>query len=166
MFIHLASNYTSVCCSGTFTSVDFFALRLTVSTGTVNGLIFYFDVLGLAAEMLFRGSSLQFLVVFISLLNLNLGFPLCLYDGMSDVVETGLQFVFPVYLWLLVALLIILSRYSVKLSSIISHNSVQVLATLFFLSYSKLLRTVMSIMISAPLKSGHANSTVVTDTTV
>ena len=143
-----------------------FVLQLTVSKGTVNGVIFYFDVLGLTAETLFRGSSLQFLVVFISLLNLNLGFPLCLYDGMSDAVKTGLQFVFPVYLWMLVMLLIIVSRYSMKLSSIISHSSVQVLATLLYLSYSKLLRTVMSIMTSAPLKSGHANSTVVMDTTV
>ena len=85
---------------------------------------------------------------------------------MSAARKTGLQFAFPVYLWTLVAVLIILSRYSVKLSSIISASSVQVLATLFFLSYSKLLRTAMSIMISASLKSGNANSTVVTDTTV
>ena len=143
-----------------------FLLRLTVSTGTINGLILYSNVLDLTAEMLFRGSSLRFLVIFISLLNLNLGFPLCFYDGMSTAVKAGLQFIFPVYLWTLVAVLITLSRYSVKLSSIISGSSVQVLATLIFLSYSKLLRAAMSIMISASFKSGNANSTVVTDTTV
>ena len=125
-----------------------FALRLTVATGTVNGIIFYANTLSLVLDKLMEGSrgSLQTpQVVIISLLNLDLGFPLCLYNGMTTAAKVGFQFVFPIYLWSIVIGMIVMSKYSIKLSNFISNSSVQVLATLLYLPFAKLLRTVIDI---------------------
>lgn len=136
--------------------VILFISRLTVASGIVNGGIFYANVLGLVIEKLTESATANhvilwkkyvFKIVFVvvSLLNLNLGFPLCFYEGMSPSVKVGLQFVFPVYLWCLVLALVIISRHSTRVSNLISNSSVQVLATLFYLSFSKLLQTVITI---------------------
>ena len=127
-----------------------FALRITVATGTINGLIFYVNVLGLVLEKLTEdrvhiSNYVAFVRVFISLLNLDLGFPLCFYEGMTMAGKVGFQFLFPVYLWSIVVMLILLSKCSIRLSRLISRSSVQVLATLFYLSAAKILNTVIII---------------------
>ena len=122
--------------------VALFALNLTVATGTINGAIFYANILNLSMDVFSPGNTkfnLSPLRIIISLLNLNLGFPVCLYEGMTTSSKAGFQFVFPVYLWAIVLGLIIASRYSVRLSNAISRSSVQVLATLFYLSFSKII---------------------------
>ena len=93
-----------------------FALRLTVDKGTVNGLIFYANIFGINARFFLRDGKLQFLLIFISLVNLELGFPVCFYNGMNDIVKTGLQFVFPIYIWSIVIIIILASRYSTRVS--------------------------------------------------
>ena len=80
----------------------------------------------------------QFLIIFILLVNLELDFPVCFYNGM-DIVKTGLQFAFPIYIWSIVIFIILASRCSTRVSRLTSWSSVQVLATLIHLSYSKLL---------------------------
>ena len=81
----------------------------------------------------------------ISLLNLNVGFPLCFYEGMTMAVKVGLQFVFPVCIWGIAFGLIVLSKYSTKVSKYTSGSSVQVLATLFHLSFAKVFWAVVMI---------------------
>ena len=54
--------------------------------------------------------------------------------------KVWLQFVFPLYIWFLVTVIIISSRYSKRAAKLFGVNAVQVLATLFLLSYAKLLR--------------------------
>ena len=138
--------------AGPFLVFLLFALRITVATGTINGLIFYANVLGLVLEKLTddRGEEntyyVEFVRVFFSLLNLDLGFPLCFFKGMTTAHKVGLQFLFPVYLWSIVIILILLSKYSIKLSEAIPKSSVRVLATLFYLSFSKVLNTVIIII--------------------
>lgn len=65
---------------------------------------------------------------------------------MTPTVKAGLQFLFPVYLWGIVLALIVASRFSVRLSNIISRSSVQVLATLFYLSFSKIIVSAIYIL--------------------
>jgi len=50
-----------------------------------------------------------------------------------------LQFVFPVYIWMITAVIIVVAHYSSTGARFFSSNSVKVLATLFLLSYTKLL---------------------------
>ena len=132
-----------------------FALRITVATGAINGLIFYANVLGLVLDQLTDGKVQNYYTsivrVFIFLLNLDLGFPLCFYEEMTMAGKVGFQFLFPVYLWSIVVMLILLSKCSVRLSELISKSSVQVLATLFYLSFSKLLSTVIVIFSSSTI---------------
>ena len=142
--------------AGLLLVVLLFALRLTVATGTINGLIFYANILDLSMDVFSQGIT-KFHVgplrIIISLINLNLGFPLCLYDGMTTAAKAGLQFVFPVYLWSIVVSLIIAARYSTRLSNVISQSSVQVLATLFYLSFSKLVQAMVYIVSSSTMFS-------------
>jgi len=124
-----------------------FMLRLTVILGTINGLIFFCNVMSINEEVFFNMniSRFTFLRVFVSTVNLDLGFEICFYDGMSQIVKTGLQFVFPVYLWLLILVIVYLSRYSHCFRAKVSNEALPVLATLMFLSYSKVLRTSITV---------------------
>ena len=138
--------------AGLFLVIILFALRLTVATGTINGVIFYANILDLSMNVLSLKNTqfhLSPLRIIISLLNLNLGFPLCLYDGMTTAGKAGFQFVFPIYLWSIALGLIIASKFSLRLSNVISDFSVQVLATLFYLSFSKLIHATIYIFSSS-----------------
>ena len=134
-----------------------YALRLTLTTGTLNGIIFYAQAAngGLTGLLLLHSGNIvltvagKFVDGFLSILNLNLGFPLCLYDGMTELLKTGLSLVFPIYLLIIVVILIILSRYSIWLSNRISHSSVQVLVTVVHLSFSKLLKAIIDVFTPA-----------------
>ena len=53
--------------------------------------------------------------------------------------KTWLQFVFPVYIWALVGLIIVVGRFSQKFANLLGNNPISVLATLILLSYAKLL---------------------------
>ena len=120
-------------------------LNLTVSQGTINGLIFYANIVCTEQTVLFSSRTYEgFLSVFIAWVNLDLGFETCFFDGMDAYTKAWLQFVFPVYVWVIALFIIILSHYSIRASKLFGNNSVPVLATLILLSYSKLLRAVIS----------------------
>ena len=87
--------------------------------------------------------------MFISWLNLNLGFPLCFYNGMTELWKAGLCLVFPFYLLLIVGILIVLSHFSTKVSNRLSHSSIQVLVTVVHLSFTKLLQAVIDVFSSS-----------------
>ena len=131
-----------------------YALRLTLTTGTLNGIIFYAHmancgIIDLLSLQLYQEPYSKFCLIFLSTLNLNLGFPLCFYDGMTELWKAGLSLLFPLYLLSIVVVLIILSRFSLKLASIIAHSSVQVLVTVIHLSFSKLLLAIINVFTSA-----------------
>ena len=121
--------------------------NLTVSTGTLNGLIFYANIIRANHAVFFPlgkpDTISSFLSVFIAWLNLDLGVEVCLFQGMDASIRTWLQFVFPMYIWILVALMICVSRYSTTIARLSGSNTVSVLATLFLLAYAKLLRTLI-----------------------
>ena len=118
-------------------------LQLTVATGTMNGLIFYANVIQASRSIFFNPGDTNILTVFIAWMNLDLGIETCFYDGMSVYVFTWLQFLFPFYVWFLIFLIIKLSHYSRQIARIFGTNPVSVLATLFLLSYSKILRAII-----------------------
>ena len=84
--------------------------------------------------------------VFISLANLDLGIKTCFYSGMGDYAKMWLQLGFPFYLIFIAALLIITGRYSNIIQRLTAHRALPVLATLFLLSYTKILRTVCNVL--------------------
>ena len=135
-----------------------FFLNLTVTQGTLYGLIFCANIIQVNSSIFFRQSILPSLQVIVSFVNLDFGVPLCFYDGMDDVDKAGLQFVFPAYLLILTLTVIVVCHYCLQRSPttstssclyrfpiIIGERAVGVLCTLIYLSYSKLLRTVIDI---------------------
>ena len=121
-----------------------FVLRLTVTEGSINGLIFYMNVLKMNQALLLPGNETNFLSVFTAWMNLDLGIDLCFYDGMDSIAKTFLQFVFPAYIWLLVILVIVLAKRFRFISNLVGQRAVQVLATLLLLSYTKLQRVIVT----------------------
>ena len=137
--------------AGVMLVVVLYSCNLTVARGTINGLIFYANVIRINQAIFFPPTSTgslshvigKILTVFIAWLNLDFGIETCFYDGMNGYAKTWLQFVFPVYIWLLASFVIFASRYSSFLQKV-SSNAVPVLATLLLLSYAKLQRTIIT----------------------
>ena len=121
-------------------------LNLTMSVGTINGLIFYANVVKIYEHIFFPKGPITLLSLFISWLNLDLGIETCFIDGMGSCTKTWLQFIFPGYVWFLLILIIILSRYSSKVVQIVGRQVIPVLATIILLSYNKLIRTVFLVL--------------------
>ena len=126
------------------------AFNLTVTQGMINGLIFYANIIWTYQGLLFPQQPnananvlnlITFEKTFIAWLNLDLGIETCFLDGLTTFWKTWLQYVFPTYT---AGLFFIGLRYSSKLSKLFGSRSVPTLATLFFLSYTKLLRTIVT----------------------
>ena len=116
------------------------ALNMTVAVGTLNGLIFYANVVYANKSILFPFQEINFITVFISWLNLDLGIDTCYFPGMDTYIKTWLQLALPAYVIFLVILVIVISTYSTKFSNLIGKKDpMATLATLVLLSYAKLL---------------------------
>ena len=134
-------------------------LDLTVTTGTINGLILYANIIWANQSVLFppqdqTSTLLKFLKVFIAWLNLDLGIETCFIQHLDGYWKTWLQFVFPGYIWLIAGLIILTAHYSTRATKILGNNSVSVLATLFLLAYAKLLRTILIVLDITVLDKG------------
>ena len=114
--------------------------KLTVATGTLSGLVFYANIVGVNLPIFLPVGSNDALSVFIAWLNLDFGIESCFYDGMDAYSKTWLQFVFPIYIWVLVGLIILICHCSQRFANLLGSNPVSVLATLILLSYTKILR--------------------------
>ena len=120
-------------------------LNLTVATGTIHGLIFYANILTANHSLFLSHSTSNFLTVFISWLNLDLGIETCFYDGMDSYGKFLLQLAFPTYVFVLIGTTIVLCEVSKKFATLLSNrNPVAALCTLILLSYSKLIRTIIT----------------------
>ena len=122
-------------------------LNLTVSVGTINGLLFTANTIKLY-QPVFLGNQIPipFFNQIISWLNLDFGIKICFYNGMDRYVKEWLQFVFPFYVWAIIIVIILICRVSSKASKLVGTNAVPVLATLLLLSYTKLLRTIVAVL--------------------
>ena len=126
-------------------------LNLTVAIGTLNAIIFYANIVIANKSTLFP-SRVSFASVFISWLNFDLGFDVCIFDGMDKYTKTWLQLAFPAYIIILVAMIIVLSYYFSAFGRLVGKKDpVATLATLILLSYTKLLQTIITAFSSATL---------------
>ncbi len=129
-------------------------LNLTVADGTINGLVFYANIVAANETLFFPSDSntyLDLLKVFIAWINLDFGIESCFYDGMDAYAKTWLQYVFPLYIWALIGLVFVVAHFSPRASKMLGSNPVAVLATLLLLSYAKVLRTIIESFSSATL---------------
>ena len=121
-----------------------FALRMTMATGTIAGLIFYANLFNVNSFTFFGYKEVEWLKVFIAMLNLELGFPICLYDGFNELNRAYLSFIFPIYLWTIGLVLVIAARFSSRVANWTARTAIPVLVTLIHISFFKLLRSVVN----------------------
>ena len=126
--------------AGILLVIILFIFDLTVTNGDVNAFLLYTNVIGINAAVILPSNKLIYILI--SLGNLDLGIETCFYNGMDDYAKVWLQLVFPVYLIMIAITLIITSRYSIRIQRLTARRALPMLATLFLLSYTKVLCTV------------------------
>ena len=145
---HYCSNYwlflhIPIAILGVLLVILLTVLNITIAEGTLSGLIFYCNVIWNNDSLYFPGENITFttdmLKMFLSLINLDNKISLCFFDGMDAYSKIWLQFGFPLYLWLITAILVFLGG---RCSCIVRRNMVKVMATLILLSYAGLLTSV------------------------
>ena len=139
--------------SGVVLVVIILVLNLTVAVGTLNGLIFYANIMA-ANNITFCPLSKQNVFsVFIAWLNLELGLDTCFYKGLDTYSKVWLQFAFPAYLIAVPFVIIIMSKYSSRFAKLIGkRNPIATLATLVLLSYMKFLCNIIDVFSVADLR--------------
>ena len=131
--------------AGVVLVIMLFIFNLTVTDGIINTLIFYVNIISINySQFCFDSHSPD--CVILSLLNLDLGIDTCFYDGMDGHAKMWLQLAFPSYLMIIAFALTVGSRYSSKLQRLTANRVLKVLATLFLLSYTKVLSTVCQVL--------------------
>ena len=148
--------------SGVVLVVLLFLFNCTVTMGTINCLILYANVVGPSILHIMPhndngGYFKKFLFVFIDWLNLDLGIETCFYDGMDTYAKTWLELLFPLWIFFLVGIIIIVSRCSSKVAQISKRNAVPVLATLILLLYTNFLQCVIEIFSYTQLDTEQSN---------
>ena len=128
-------------------------LNLTTAVGTLNGLIFYINIVASNNITYNHMSKPNVFSVFIAWLNLELGLDTCFYNGLDSYSKAWLQFVFPAYLIILLIIVILMSKYSSRFAKLIGkRNPIATLTTVILLSYMKLLRNTKDIFSVAVLR--------------
>ena len=138
------------------------ALNMTVAVGTLNGILFYANIVAANADTYFLPfTTPDFITVFISWLNLDIGFDVCFLDSklyFDEVFKALLQLAFPSYVIVLVIIVIVASECSSKFAKIIGKgNPITVLATMMLLSYAKLINAVLTSFCSLYLQPAYSS---------
>ena len=119
-------------------------LNMTVAVGTLNGIIFYANIVAADVSTLLSSTTTRFTTVFVSWLNLDIGIDTCFFEGMDTYWKALLQLAFPIYLVFLVLLIVLLSQLSDRFARLIGRkNPVATSGTIILLSYTKFLQTVL-----------------------
>ena len=131
--------------AGAFLVIFLTLFNLTITEGTIGGLLFYANLVHSNNKYFFPGgfgvSNTNLFRIFIAWLNLDFGFEVCFYIGMDAYQKVWLEFAFLFYLLLLGLLIILTSRRYVAMTRLVGRNVVNVLSTIIVFSYSKLIRT-------------------------
>ena len=86
-------------------------------------------------------------MILISLLNLDLGFELCFYDGMTEYAELWLQLIFPVYLILLTSLALLIRRHIKCVKQWTMYNGNTPLAIILLMSSNKIITACQNLLL-------------------
>ncbi len=123
--------------SGLCTMVLLSVLRISIAEGYLNGVLFYSNVIDLFA-VFFVPTNTYYIVVFVPLfwISQNLGIPACFFNGMTTLDAYALKFAYIAYLFVLMALASLLSRF-VQLPTSIGYTTPTSTTILhYYISYS------------------------------
>ena len=129
--------------------------NLTISQGGANPVMFYANVIHVNDTFFFEQKHPNPLSVFVSWFNLDFGYGTCFYDGMDATAKAWLQFVFPLYLWVMISIVFVASEKSPKFVRIMGRNTHSVILTLLHLSFFKLYRATVAVLLYTDLQNGN-----------
>jgi predicted outer membrane repeat protein len=122
--------------------IGILAINFTVAVGTINGFIFYANIVDVYDSIFLPISTSSFPVLIIEWLNLDPGIDVCFIKGIDLYWHTWLRLVFPAYIIFIVIVIILISDRSLRFSKLIAKkNPIATLATLVFLSFTNVLET-------------------------
>ena len=126
---------------GILTIVTITYLNITITTGLINGAIFYSNIVSIYGAILVPGETLtNGAAILISFPTLNLGFETCLHDKMTTLEKVWWQLSFPFYLFALMIITTLLARTKCwKYRESAGVNIIQAFATLLILCYISVL---------------------------
>ena len=146
-------------------------LDLTIGNGGMNGLIFYANIIWAYRLLIFPHSDADinsgllkaikyFFKIFIATLNLDIGTEICFWNGMDAFWKSIFQFAFPIYIWIITSVAIVVMKYLPCCVRCIqrcakckcAQRPVEVLVTLILMSYAKLIRTILGVFTFSILK--------------
>ena len=139
--------------------VTLITLDISITDGLFDGLLFYANVVYSKRE-LFRFTDTNFLTVVISLVNVDIGLISCFYDGMDTYAKTWFQLCMPRFLWLLIIIVVLLSKKFDRVAKLVGNNSAKILVTLIAITFTRTLQACVIIFSSAGLKYPSHNGTV------
>ena len=129
-------------------------LDISITDGLLAGLLFYSNVI-YSNKALFRFTKTNFYSVAISLINLDLNINSCFYNGLDTYSKTWFQLCWPQFLWLFIAVIILLSQKFEKVAKLVGKNSPKILATLIELTFSKTLQACITIFAYTSIANRH-----------
>ena len=137
-----------------------FSLRLTIDLGTLGGFILWLNIIWPYAipsyDVALKHETMQFIVYLLTSIKYQWNIPVCITSDLNELGKIGILYFFPIYFWLIVAVIVLLSQCSTRIANLIVGSSVQVLVTLMYISYSDLLS--ISLLVLTP-SNIHYNST-------
>ena len=122
-------------------------LGFTIDKRWINIVLFYCNFVSLRASAITLsrfGNSIEMIFMPASPLSLQLGFGACFYEGMTPLAKTGLQLIFPLYLYILMAIFAVLCRKYFWLSK--QFSPITTFATLLIMCYVSTLSTCVTIL--------------------
>lgn len=133
---------------GLFLIVFIMFFQFTISEGFLNGIIFFSNILSVYAPYFLKAKLRSYFLVFYWL-SLKIGFEASFFDGMTALSSIALNFIFPLYLYFLLLLIVLSSRWSSLFSRWLgSHecSPIKLFATILIMTYSSLLETCISVL--------------------
>ena len=128
-------------------------LNLTVAWGTMNGIIFYANIVLTNRSIFLSFTKTSFFTVVVYIFNTQLGVERCVWEGMNAYGMIWFSYVYPLYLLVLVFTITVISNYSKRFAIIIGNrNPIATLATLILFSYTYFIRSALYILSYAKVK--------------
>ena len=123
------------------------AFDVTITGGTLNGFLFYVSIFQIYRHI-FMPHSPTHNTLFtgaIAWINLDIGLTACFYNGFDGYGRTVLQFFSPVLIWINAGIITFLCSKSTRIATLVGRNAVKVLATLFLISYTKIIQAEVAV---------------------
>jgi hypothetical protein len=140
------------------------ALNMTIAVGTLNGILFYANIVAANADTYLPFTSPNFVTLFVSWLNLDMGFDVCFFASNDSEInytalyKTLIRLAFPAYIIILVIIVVVASECSSKFAKMIGKgNPIAVLATMILLSYADFFNAILTSFSLFYLLSGYGS---------